>query len=66
MSTLLSRIQDRSARVGIIGQGYVGLHLALVFREAGFTVTGFDVDPRKVEALGRGASPTSSTSARSG
>ena len=31
---LLSRIQDRSARIGIIGQGYVGLPLALVFREA--------------------------------
>jgi len=56
MSTLLSRIQDRSARLGIIGQGYVGLPLGLVFREAGFTVTGFDVDPRKVEALGRGES----------
>jgi len=49
-------IASRSARIGVIGQGYVGLPLALVFEEAGFTVTGFDVDPRKVEALGRGES----------
>jgi UDP-N-acetyl-D-glucosamine dehydrogenase len=56
MKALLSRIQDRSARIGVIGQGYVGLPLALVFREAGFPVTGFDVDPAKVEALGRGES----------
>jgi UDP-N-acetyl-D-glucosamine dehydrogenase len=56
MQKLLSRINDRSARVGIIGQGYVGLPLALVFCEAGFQVTGFDVDPNKVEALRRGES----------
>jgi UDP-N-acetyl-D-glucosamine dehydrogenase len=56
MKALLSRIQDRSARIGVIGQGYVGLPLALIFREAGFPVTGFDVDPAKVEALGRGES----------
>src|SRR6266498_132042 len=53
---LLSRIQSRAARVGVIGQGYVGLPLALVFCEAGFGVTGFDVDPAKVEALRRGES----------
>ncbi len=56
MTELLSRIQSRSARVGIIGQGYVGLPLALVFCDAGFPVIGFDVDPRKVEALQRGES----------
>ncbi len=53
---LLSRIQSRAARIGIIGQGYVGLPLALLFHEAGFEVTGFDVDPRKVKALGKGES----------
>ncbi len=53
---LLSRIRSRSARVAVIGQGYVGLPLALVFREAGFAVMGFDVDPAKVEALRRGES----------
>ena len=52
----LSRIQDRSARIGIVGQGYVGLPLALLFHEAGFRVSGFDVDPRKVELLARGES----------
>jgi UDP-N-acetyl-D-glucosamine dehydrogenase len=56
METLRHKIQDRSAHVGVIGQGYVGLPLALVFREAGFTVTGFDLDPKKVEAIGRGES----------
>ncbi len=53
---LLSRIQDRSARIGIIGQGYVGLPLALLFHEAGFPVVGFDLDPRKVVALNKGES----------
>ena len=55
-TSLLARIQSRSARVGVIGQGYVGLPLALVFNEAGFPVIGFDVDPKKVEALRRGES----------
>ena len=50
------RIASRSAVVGVIGQGYVGLPLALVFREAGFQVIGFDLDPAKVEALSRGES----------
>jgi UDP-N-acetyl-D-glucosamine dehydrogenase len=53
---LRSRIQSRSARLGVIGQGYVGLPLALLFREAGFDVLGFDVDPAKVAALHRGES----------
>jgi len=53
---LLSRIESRSARVGVVGQGYVGLPLALVFTEAGFSVLGFDVDPKKIEAIRRGES----------
>jgi UDP-N-acetyl-D-glucosamine dehydrogenase len=53
---LRRRIADGSARVGIIGLGYVGLPLALSFVEAGFAVLGFDVDPAKIEALGRGES----------
>ena len=56
MRTLLDRIRSHSAVVGIIGQGYVGLPLALVFEAAGFRVQGFDVDPTKVEALNRGES----------
>jgi UDP-N-acetyl-D-glucosamine dehydrogenase len=55
-AALLARIEDRSARVGVIGLGYVGLPLALLFEESGFCVTGFDVDPAKVEALQRGES----------
>jgi UDP-N-acetyl-D-glucosamine dehydrogenase len=55
-ATLLSRISDRSARVGVIGLGYVGLPLALLFEESGFPVTGFDVDPAKPVALHRGES----------
>jgi len=54
--TLASKIEDRSARVGIIGLGYVGLPLALLFEESGFPVVGFDVDPGKPEALHRGES----------
>jgi len=53
---ILARIQSRTARVGVIGQGYVGLPLALVFREAGFAVVGFDLDPKKIEAISRGES----------
>jgi UDP-N-acetyl-D-glucosamine dehydrogenase len=56
MSTISQSIAARTAVVGVIGQGYVGLPLALVFREAGFPVIGFDVDPAKVEALTRGES----------
>jgi UDP-N-acetyl-D-glucosamine dehydrogenase len=51
-----SRIADRTARVGIIGLGYVGLPLALLFSEEGFPVTGFDVDTKKVSALNKGGS----------
>jgi UDP-N-acetyl-D-glucosamine dehydrogenase len=53
---LWARISGRTAVVGIIGMGYVGLPLALTFVEKGFHVLGFDVDPAKIDALGRGAS----------
>ncbi len=56
MDALIRKIQDRTATVGVIGQGYVGLPLALVFAESGFPVVGFDVDAKKVEAINRGAS----------
>lgn len=55
-ATLLDRIRSRKAVVGIVGQGYVGLPLALVFNEAGFPVIGLDLDPKKVDALNRGES----------
>ena len=50
------RIRSRNFCVGVIGQGYVGLPLALVFREAGLRVMGFDVDAAKIAALVRGES----------
>jgi UDP-N-acetyl-D-glucosamine dehydrogenase len=53
---LLDRIQKRDATVGVIGLGYVGLPLVLLFAESNFHVIGFDVDPKKIEALGRGES----------
>jgi len=53
---LLDRIGSREAVVGIIGQGYVGLPLALTFAEAGFWVVGFDLDEAKVASLNRGES----------
>lgn len=52
----LRRMADRTARVGVVGLGYVGLPLALVFEESGFPVIGFDVDRAKPEALQRGES----------
>ncbi len=51
---LLAKIESKDALVGIIGLGYVGLPLALAFAEKGFTVLGFDVDPARSTALGRG------------
>ena len=53
---LKHRIETREARIGIVGMGYVGLPLALLFSEERFNVTGFDIDARKVETLNRGGS----------
>jgi UDP-N-acetyl-D-glucosamine dehydrogenase len=52
----VEKICKHTAVVGVIGQGYVGLPLALVFADAGFHVVGFDVDANKVEALNQGES----------
>jgi UDP-N-acetyl-D-glucosamine dehydrogenase len=53
---LRSRLVDRSARVGVVGLGYVGLPLAVEFSRAGFATTGIDVDARKVAAVSEGTS----------
>lgn len=53
---LLQRLRSREAQVSVIGLGYVGLPLAVVFAEAGFRVIGIDVDVRKIEALRQGRS----------
>lgn len=55
-SELRQRIESRQARIGIVGMGYVGLPLALLFAEEKFQVTGFDVDTAKVDTLNRGGS----------
>src|SRR5947209_18036739 len=49
-----SRIEARKDRVGIIGLGYVGLPLALLYSEKKFPVTGFDIDQRKIDTLASG------------
>jgi UDP-N-acetyl-D-mannosaminuronate dehydrogenase len=51
---LAGKIETRSARVGVVGLGYVGLPLLRAFFNAGFEVIGFDVDGSKIEALRRG------------
>ncbi|MCU0724509.1 MAG: nucleotide sugar dehydrogenase [Planctomycetes bacterium] len=56
MKTLAQKIDDRSAIVGVIGLGYVGLPLVVEFARNGFRVLGVDVDGRKVEAINQGRS----------
>jgi len=53
---LAGRIAARTAKVGVIGLGYVGLPLACLFAEKGFSVTGFDIDAKKIEFLNAGRS----------
>src|SRR3977135_1500218 len=55
-SRLKTKIESRTARLGVVGLGYVGLPLAMLYSRAGFEVTGFDVDANKVEALSSGQS----------
>jgi len=53
---LQTRIEQHSARIAVIGQGYVGLPLALAFAQVGFPVTGIEVDRERVEALNHAVS----------
>ncbi len=52
----IERIEQRKARIGIVGLGYVGLPLTLLLSEDRFRVTGFDIDPGKVATLNAGES----------
>lgn len=54
--TLIDRFKTRQARIGVLGLGYVGLPLAVIFAEAGFTVLGIDPDKRKVDSVNKGVS----------
>jgi UDP-N-acetyl-D-glucosamine dehydrogenase len=56
VDSTLNKIKQRQAHVGIIGLGYVGLPLALLFTDQKFAVTGFDIDQRKVDTLAKGES----------
>ncbi len=53
---LLNGLRQKTATVGVIGLGYVGLPLANLFHQKGFRVIGFDIDQRKVDALNAGRS----------
>jgi UDP-N-acetyl-D-glucosamine dehydrogenase len=55
-SDLKTKIEKKQARVAVIGLGYVGLPLALLYTEQKFSVTGFDIDARKVSILDQGGS----------
>jgi UDP-N-acetyl-D-glucosamine dehydrogenase len=55
-SELKNKIDQRQARIAVIGLGYVGLPLALLYSEQRFPVTGFDIDQRKVSTIAAGGS----------
>jgi len=56
LQDFVDRIEQRALNVGVVGLGYVGLPLALAFAEAGFKVTGIDVNAQRVDELNAGAS----------
>ncbi len=56
LAELKHRIESRQARIGIVGMGYVGLPLALLFSDEKFRVTGFDIAEDKVSTLNAGGS----------
>ena len=57
LQELRDRIEDKTARVVVIGLGYVGLPVSCCFARSGFDVTGLDVDERKVTKVNAGVSP---------
>jgi UDP-N-acetyl-D-glucosamine dehydrogenase len=54
--TLIKKFQDKSAKIGILGMGYVGMPLAVVFAEAGYNVLGIDPDQRKTDTFNKNIS----------
>lgn len=57
VTDFLALLDQRQARIGIIGLGYVGIPLALRFHEVGFAVVGFDIDDQRITTLNAGISP---------
>ncbi len=55
-AALLEKIQNKTAKIGIVGLGYVGLPLIRAFANAGFNTIGYDVDQKKVTKLLAGES----------
>jgi UDP-N-acetyl-D-glucosamine dehydrogenase len=51
---LKEQLQEKTAKIGVIGLGYVGLPLAVEFADKGFWVLGIDTDPRKIDSLNKG------------
>ncbi len=62
--TLHHRLTDRTARVGVVGLGYVGLPLLVEFARGGFHAVGIDIDPRKIATINRGESYIQDVAAR--
>jgi UDP-N-acetyl-D-glucosamine dehydrogenase len=62
VSDLKAKFTGRTATLGVIGMGYVGLPLAVAAHHAGFKVIGFDIDPAKVSSINAGKSPIKSLS----
>ena len=56
MDELRTAIENRTARIVVIGQGYVGLPLSMAFSAKGFPVVGLEADPEKVHSLNAGSS----------
>ena len=54
LDSFLEKIEERTLRVGVIGLGYVGLPLVLLFEESGFPILAFDVDAQKTQMLNAG------------
>ena len=54
--TLIKKFQDKSAKIGILGMGYVGMPLAVAFAEAGFNVLGIDPDQHKTDTFNKNIS----------
>ena len=52
--SLIDKINNKTAKVGVVGLGYVGLPLAIEFTNAGYEVTGIDIDEKKVNSINSG------------